>query len=227
MNLHRKTMQKEWTKNTQMYRNCIGMTGRRPNEDEFFEVVKDILSKFDLHSPGIKRLLDVGCNNGYLLNCLKPNAEQLVGIDFCIDSLYEAKKLIPELNTLHGEITKLPFRDNTFDRVLCYNMFHYLPSSEAALNAANTLYRVLSPGGFLLIGDLFTEECKQLIPESLIEHWNSPFRPFMHRPENWLFVSLESLTMFFRQMKATQVLVYEQKGDIRCAGFRRDLVVQK
>jgi SAM-dependent methyltransferase len=227
MDAYRKIMQKEWTNNSRKYRSSIGMTGRKPNEKEFSAVVKDISSKFDLHSSTINRLLDVGCNNAYLLNCLNPQARDLFGIDFCSESLHEARKLMPNLNVLHAEICKLPFIENSFDRVLCYNMFHYLPSQNVALEAASELFRVLSPGGAMLIGDLFVEECKNRIPQSLMDYWNSHDRPFMHRPENWFFVSLEALTTFFHNKKASDVRVYEQAGEIRCSGFRRDLVVFK
>lgn len=220
-------MQKEWKNNTQRYTDLIGMTGRRPEETEFSATVDDVKSKFNLSDCACNRILDAGCNNGYLLNRLNPNAKHLVGIDFCRAPLITGKNAFKHIHFIQGEISELPFRDGSFDRVLCYNMFHYLPSQDLALDAASELFRVLSNDGILLIGDLFVKEYKHLIPKDDLLRWDDPGRPLMHRISNWLFVSLTDLQNHFAKLGAIDTAVHSQTHDVRCPGYRFDLIIMK
>ncbi len=227
MNSHRKIMQEEWKDNTHRYTDPIGMTGRRPDQKEFSATVEDIRSKFDLSNCPHNRILDVGCNNGYLLSRLNPNAKHLIAIDFCLTPLRSGKAKFEAIDFIQGDISNLPFKKDSFDRVLCYNMFHYLPTQKHARDATTELFRVLAPRGILLIGDIFVEECKHLIPIDDIKRWDDPERPFMHRISNWLFVSLKDLQHHLLTLGAETVEIHGQKQDVRCSGYRFDLIVKK
>jgi len=220
-------MRKEWNHNTRTYRDPIGMTGRRPDAKEFRETLRDVASKFAVSDPAVESILDVGCNNGYLMKCLNSKAALRVGIDFCLPPLLEGRRLHPGMMFVQGEITHLPVPDKLFDRVLCYNMFHYLQSQDAGLAAGRELYRVLKPGGRLLIGDLFTAEHRDLIPAEDRERWDSPERPYMHRISNWMFISINALRAMFESLNPRNIDVVPQHGDIRCPGYRYDIVVDK
>jgi len=50
-----------------------------------------------------------------------------------------------------GDITKLPYADNSFDKVFCIATFHHLPSKKTRLKALKEMNRVLRPGGYLLM----------------------------------------------------------------------------
>ncbi len=227
MNSHRKIMQEEWKDNTHRYTDPIGMTGRRPDQKEFSATVEDVLSKFDYSGSPNDRVLDVGCNNGYLLSRLNTNAKRLVGIDFCRPPLLAGKAVFNAIDFVQGEVSSLPFKDNSFERVLCYSVFHYLPSQRHAREAATELFRVLAPKGILLIGDLLAEEYKHRIPKEDLERWDDPERPFMHRVSNWLFVSLKNLQHHLLTLGAETVEIHGQKQDARCSGHRFDLIVKK
>jgi SAM-dependent methyltransferase len=226
MDVIRRKMQNGWRDNTRQYTDPIGMTGRRPVEAEFAATVQDLHSKFDLQSGSIRSILDVGCNNGYLLKCLNTSIPLQTGVDFCLESLRSGKTVYPQLSTAQAEITMLPFRSRMFDRVLCYNMYHYLPDIETGLNAADELFRILALNGELLIGDIYTAEHKHLIPQADRDHWNAPDRPFLHRMENWLFMPIEQLRQRFLDQGGT-VKIWPQNKDVRCPGYRYDLWVRK
>jgi len=55
------------------------------------------------------------------------------------------------LNVLLSDIRMLPFKDNTFDAVLCVAVLHHISLYEQRLRAINELLRVLKPGGKLFI----------------------------------------------------------------------------
>lgn len=227
MNGHQKHMQSEWLENSRKYTDPIGMTGRRPVEAEFTAIIEDIHSKVDLQSEQIGRILDVGCNNGFLIHRLKPRGNVIIGADFCMLPLQQGKKISGTITFIQAEAGNLPFADGSFDRVICYSLFHYLHSETAALAVAAELFRVTAVHGQLFIGDVFSLDHRKLIPREYIEHWDSPDRPFMHRLRNWLFVSLESLRQLFESEPDCVVEVLPQESTIRCPSFRFDILVRK
>lgn len=227
MNGHRKRMQLEWLENSRKYTDPIGMTGRRPAEAEFATIVEDIGRKIDLHSKPSSRILDVGCNNGFLIDQLKPQARMIVGADFCLLPLQEGKKISETISFIQAEAGHLPFPDESFDRVICYSLFHYLPSEAAALAVAAELFRVTAVHGQLFIGDVFSRDHRDLIPPEHIQHWDSIDRPFMHRLRNWLFISLDCLKRSFESSGDSVVEVLPQETTIRCPSFRFDILVRK
>ncbi len=226
MNAHTKKMQKAWLENSLTYRNPIGMTGRRPVQAEFEATVSDLKHKFRMEEHSAGSILDVGCNNGYLLEKIAPPRAHKIGIDFCLEPLLFGKKMSDDIFFIQAEISELPFPDKSFDQVLCYNMYHYLPDPEAGLRAASELYRVLNSPGQLLIGDIFALEYKHLIPEEDIKNWQDPSRPFLHKFDNWMFMPIELLKKFFID-NGGEVEILPQANDVRCRGYRFDVLVRK
>jgi len=72
-----------------------------------------------------KRVLDVGCGDGWLVKILRGNGVEAFGID--IDE--NAGKEIPEYFT-KAEAKKLPFPDNSFDVVVSNDFFEHIPEED-------------------------------------------------------------------------------------------------
>ena len=99
-----------------------------------------------------KKLLDVGCGTGLLINMLsKENNGEFVGLDLSPKMLKEAKKKkIKNATFIEGRSDELPFENNTFDIVTCSQSFHHYPKTDKPLQEA---FRVLKPGGLYVISD--------------------------------------------------------------------------
>jgi ubiquinone/menaquinone biosynthesis C-methylase UbiE len=82
-----------------------------------------------------KQVLDAGCGEGFILDRLyKANiGTKLIGIDFSKQAIEIAKRERPHLDIRHGNIYELPFKDNTFDLVLCCEVLEHLTDPEKAL----------------------------------------------------------------------------------------------
>ncbi len=108
---------------------------------------------YRIREVAASNLLDVGCGTGEmlkLLNDINPQME-LTGIDISAKMLEKAKfKLNGKACLILGDAEKLPFKNNSFDVVICNDSFHHYPSPISVLCE---FYRVLKPGGFLLISD--------------------------------------------------------------------------
>lgn len=90
------------------------------------------------------KYLDVGCGTGLILRHLPSGS---VGLDINPRHLAKAKRYLPNMTFVLGDIESLPFLDNTFSTVICMEIIEHLPSPRQALSEVR---RVLKPGGVLI-----------------------------------------------------------------------------
>lgn len=104
-------------------------------------------------------MLDVGCGTGVLTrmaaDAVNPQGEA-VGIDPAPKMIEVARRNAARTNNAAkfrlGVIEALPFEDDSFDVVLATLMLHHLPP-DLKWQGLREVYRVLKPGGRLLIVD--------------------------------------------------------------------------
>jgi SAM-dependent methyltransferase len=101
------------------------------------------------------RVLDAGCGNGNLFFRSMPHLQaQYVGMDFSKSMLRRAACRACDARNarfLQGGIDRLPFKDQSFDRVVCSGVITCLPSVEGTREALKEFHRVLRPGGKLVV----------------------------------------------------------------------------
>lgn len=92
-----------------------------------------------------KHILDVGCGEGRFIS---HNPKKIMGIDQNQQSLKICKD--KGFNVIYGKVTKLPFKDSSFDAVHCSHVIeHLLP--EGAYKLLREMNRVLKKGGILCL----------------------------------------------------------------------------
>lgn len=109
-------------------------------------------------APGAS-VLDVGCGTGTLTLRAKAAAGstgRVCGVDAAPEMIAQARKkaqkAAAQVEFQAGVVEALEFADGTFDRVLSSLMMHHLPP-DLQQRALAEVYRVLKPGGQLLIVD--------------------------------------------------------------------------
>ncbi|MBT3433290.1 MAG: class I SAM-dependent methyltransferase [Nitrospinaceae bacterium] len=99
-----------------------------------------------------KRVLDIGCGNGYVLSKYARGGADVWGIDLTRKSVelsrrrFSLEKL--DGHFLVGNAEELPYPDGHFDLVTSMGVLHHVPSFEKAVSE---IRRVLRPGGRFLM----------------------------------------------------------------------------
>ncbi len=121
--------------------------------------LKKTLKKFSSRNETSLKVLDIGTGTGRTLQQIRrsnPNIE-LIGIDLSLSYLRQANK---SLNNQKGSLTQLlranaeelPFASESIQAITCVYLLHELPK-HARTNVLKECWRVLEPGGALIIAD--------------------------------------------------------------------------
>lgn len=97
-----------------------------------------------------KRVLDAGCGIGYGSQMLASVAASVVAVDYCPDAVLYARENHPASNLRHvaGDVTRLGFRDHSFDVVVSLEVFEHILEYRAYLDEVR---RLLVPGGMFVM----------------------------------------------------------------------------
>jgi ubiquinone/menaquinone biosynthesis C-methylase UbiE len=101
-------------------------------------------------------VLDIGCGTGILLQLLAQSGNdlKLYGLDVASGMAETAQaKLGKTAEICQGSASHLPYDDCSFEYVTCSTSFHHYSEPQKALCE---MFRVLKPGGSLILLDPFT-----------------------------------------------------------------------
>lgn len=139
------------------------------------QAVNDFKPLVGDHLPKpLNRLLDVGCGQGLAFSLLEKTftPAQIVAIDIDPNLLLRAAVAAGQcgcpVEVKRNSVTRLDLPDASIDMIFCHQLIHHVANQAGALRE---LFRVLAPGGVLLLG----ESC-----ESFIKTW--PVRWFFRHP---------------------------------------------
>ena len=126
-------------------------TGRNLSEDRFY---KTTLFSSANNLQGLN-VLDAGCGAGRHSDIalqLKPKnlvcVDMSHAIDLCRINLLDAGRSIESVHFVQADISKLPFRSNSFDIVYCMGVIQHTPNP---LSTLLELVRVLKPSGKIVV----------------------------------------------------------------------------
>lgn len=132
-----------WHQNNSFWIFGDSLEAKRKTEGKAPELIVKTFSK-----PFKKlNVLDAGCDKGYLMYLLKEQGANVTGVDY---SSYSIKNSVCPGDVLLGEITKIPFKDNSFDLVIAREVFEHL-TVEQADKAFEELIRVTDKYIYLTI----------------------------------------------------------------------------
>ncbi len=97
-----------------------------------------------------KKIIDIGCNNGIVLSEIdKTNVK--FGLDISDAFLKTAKGMNRDAFLLKGDISYLPFKDESFDCIVFLGMLELLPGENKKNDCIKEIARVLKENGELIL----------------------------------------------------------------------------
>ena len=143
---------------------------------------------------GPDRLIDIGCGPGAFLSLVEENFPdiQLNALDLSEEMIRETKKRLSDTAIVTvGDSENMPLESEQYQVVTCNMSIHHYPHPQ---NALNEMFRILKPGGYLLLNDM---DCIALVRAAA----------------NWIFPRLPGgdVKMYRRD---------EIEGMVRNAGFQ-------
>jgi ubiquinone/menaquinone biosynthesis C-methylase UbiE len=106
-------------------------------------------------------LLDLGCGTGLFMRRYGETGGTAIGLDISRGMVEAARMRAGWYEYLVGTAEVLPFRDASFDAVSCMLAFSYLENPRGMLREA---FRVLVPGGHLIVSTLARSVITSLVP---------------------------------------------------------------
>lgn len=121
-------------------------------EEKIALLVRHIRQGLDLAGSG--QLLDAGCGGGWITQSLRQDGWVMTGVDISPNMLASARRGFPEGRWICAELAGLPFREESFERVLCYFVVINFQDPEYFRRSVQEIVRVMKPGGSALIGQI-------------------------------------------------------------------------
>lgn len=124
----------------------LAYDGYEATKVDMEEVASQITKRLNIQKHD--KVLEVGCGAGALAQYLDCD---YVGIDYSPTLVQKHIEFLHH-SVLTGEAADLPFKDKSFDKVICYGVYLYFDNKEYAGKATKELLRVAKKG--VLIGEI-------------------------------------------------------------------------
>jgi amino acid adenylation domain-containing protein/thioester reductase-like protein len=147
-------------------------TGQPIPEGHMLEWLSGTLHRIRALHP--KRILEIGCGVGLLLQHLAPQCEAYVATDFSMAALENVRRWMSRredhkhVQLLRCSAGELPdFDVGSFDTVIMNSVIQYFPDIEYVQGVLKKVVRLLSPGGKIFIGDVRNHALLQMFHSSV------------------------------------------------------------
>jgi len=104
---------------------------------------REILKEFG-YVNGV--VLDVGCGRGDPTKMLSGKCDYIIGVD--VSNVFDRSKISANLDFLQADALNLPFKDESFDAVVSFDVIEHVQDD---LKFLREIKRVLKRGGKLLL----------------------------------------------------------------------------
>lgn len=139
-----------WTEWAEKYGDELASVHRYGDIKELEKIVVHIIERLEIKQNDA--VLDAGCGSGIFLSILKKLTDaKVMGMDFSLKHLQIMKQKSPYIESVNGDVTALPFKNASFDKIVCYSVLHFVDSWKVAVKE---LTRVAKRGGRIILGDI-------------------------------------------------------------------------
>ena len=119
-----------------------------------------------------RRVLDLGCGGGYMIDALARENVSIIGVDLAHQALVAARNRAQqqqyEAILMRASAMALPFSAGSFDGIVCTDVLVHVPDP---MKVVAEIGRVLKPGGWLHFSSINRNWFAHLIMITLGENW--------------------------------------------------------
>jgi len=112
-------------------------------------------------SPGEKKILDVGCGGGGMLEFFTENGfqtENATGIDLSEIRILRASQQHPGIRFVCANGIHFDLQPETFDLITTFDMLSHFSAKEDLINSLANMHRHLAKNGILLWYDIYSKD---------------------------------------------------------------------
>ncbi len=117
---------------------------RKYNWPNLTLLLKDVQKSDDF------RFADLGCGGGRVYELVEDRVDYY-GLDLSANLVEIAKKAYPKGRFIVGSVLKTPYENDFFDLVVSVATLHHIPGKQGRQEALDEVYRILKPGGKVII----------------------------------------------------------------------------
>ncbi|OGV59122.1 MAG: hypothetical protein A2X49_02175 [Lentisphaerae bacterium GWF2_52_8] len=168
----------EWTRHAKTQYDSY--SGAKISETRFFEE-----SKWDRDLKG-QVILEVGSGSGRFTEQALKTGATVVSLDYCyaVEVNYASNGQNENLLLVQGDIYKMPFKDNSFDKLFCFGVIQHTPDVKKSFMS---LPRCLKSGGQIAVDVYLKLEGLKSLFET--KYWLRPISKKMRQDTLYKFVS--------------------------------------
>ncbi len=159
----------------------------------------------------IKKILIPGSGYGRHTKFFSLNNYEVTGIEISEIGLNIAKELDSKSKLMLGSVLDMPFNDEMYDAIFCYNLLHLLLKNERAL-FIEKCYSQLRDNGFIFFS-VFSEQEERFGKGTKIEENTFESKPY--RPTHYF--TKEDILKHFNAFSVIETNIIEEKenhGDL-------------
>jgi ubiquinone/menaquinone biosynthesis C-methylase UbiE/uncharacterized protein YbaR (Trm112 family) len=113
------------------------------------QYVEKVLKDYLAQSTSVPVALDLGCGDGLNTSWLLNYFPQMYASDYNLLRLLRSSRRNPGARVFMADVTDYPVTDHAFDVIFFNHVLEHIPEDEKALAE---VYRMLKPGGLLILG---------------------------------------------------------------------------
>ena len=106
-----------------------------------------------------KRVLDIGCGTGRIIQMLREHGAEIVALDISEEMVKAVSQKFPGMECVVGDSDNLPFEDGSFDMVLGLFWIVHLKDLRKSFEE---VYRVLKNGGRFILSNINQKKAPKL-----------------------------------------------------------------
>jgi SAM-dependent methyltransferase len=177
-------------------------------------ILRDVLAKLDIRPE--HSLLDIGCNAGNLTIPLSFMVARTTGLDHpeCLRRMRE--RFPTGIELVSGNFLDVAL-SGPFDRILCYDVLHYLRNPDEVYKFMDKAVGLLAQGGKALFGDIPNVSVKQRFLESaegidFSKKWQDQRKHASEEDQSFVFEPDPELVQFDDRLMLDIIRKYRRTG---------------